>query len=228
MLKTISYDNFLSHYRPVENHINTNAAYDGCMFETYGDEAAYIQACKPENVWTLIDEDGELFIINGFHFVNRLGYFVANRVHKNNDSIHVELEESGKKTKASQIKKLVIDFLDTTKRHIDAYDQEGADNKQLFHKHSKAILKCIAKDLGYKPDSYDLRSNMSGVAGSGEITLHTNDLYIQFGQGCGSGLEILYRTCKNRKDYTGGTNNWLPFEALKNYESALKMFNNIR
>jgi hypothetical protein len=70
-------DEFLARFKPVPNHIDPNRGFDGCLFETFGDEFAYVQAQDPNLVWTVLDGDGQLSIASGFHFVNRLGYLVA-------------------------------------------------------------------------------------------------------------------------------------------------------
>lgn len=68
---------FWETYRPIQNTIDTNASFEGRMFETYGDELAFVKSQPEENVWTLCEEDGVTFISSGFHIVNRLGYFVT-------------------------------------------------------------------------------------------------------------------------------------------------------
>ena len=69
-------------YKPVKNHINKNASFDGCMFETYGSELKHVykigKKTEWRNVWTIIDGDsGDLYTIAGFHFVNRIGYLIT-------------------------------------------------------------------------------------------------------------------------------------------------------
>lgn len=92
------------------------------------------------------------------------------------------------------------------------YNEEG---KAAFHKEAKAVLKKVAKALGLTPADYDLRSNKAGIAVSGEVTLHTDKLYVQVSQSMmGNGKEVLYRTCEGRKDYTGGQNNFAAAGAL--------------
>ena len=53
------------------------------MFETFGADLELVRqahARDPHTIWTLIDCDGELYIGAGFHYVNRVGYFItANR-----------------------------------------------------------------------------------------------------------------------------------------------------
>lgn len=62
----------------VKNHLDSNAAYDGCMFETYGKELEFVKTMVAQNrVLTITDCDGQSIIGPGFHFVNRLGYLIT-------------------------------------------------------------------------------------------------------------------------------------------------------
>ena len=50
------------------------------MFETFGVELGYVLATadlKPNHVWTLVEGDGGTYVVNGYHLVNRIGYFVT-------------------------------------------------------------------------------------------------------------------------------------------------------
>ena len=40
----ISYEKWLAKYRPITNHLDTDAAFDGCMFETFGVEIEFVRA----------------------------------------------------------------------------------------------------------------------------------------------------------------------------------------
>ena len=101
----------------------------------------------------------------------------------------------------------VFDF-----RKSVAYDAEA---KRLFHSHAKSQLRHIATALGLEPGSYDLRSNQAGIAVSGEITLHGDRLYVQVSQSAmGHHSGVLFRTCKGRKDYVGGPNNFASLDLL--------------
>ena len=53
-------DDFLARFKPVPNPIDPNAGFDGCLFETFGDDLAYVQAQDPNLVWTVLDCDGQL------------------------------------------------------------------------------------------------------------------------------------------------------------------------
>jgi antirestriction protein ArdC len=93
-----------------------------------------------------------------------------------------------------------------------AYDE---DAKRDFHRQGEAVLKKLAAALGYRPGDYDLRHNHAGIAVSGEITLHSDRLYVQFHQTTlGPDQGFLWRTCDGRNDYTGGPNLWAKWEEL--------------
>jgi hypothetical protein len=83
-----------------------------------------------------------------------------------------------------------------------AYDTEG---KKLFHSEGRRAMKALADALGYDRSDFDLRCNQGGIAVSGEITIHSDEVYIQLSCN-GRGGEVLYRRCDGRRDYTGGRN----------------------
>jgi hypothetical protein len=91
-----------------------------------------------------------------------------------------------------------------------------AANKDAFHSEAKKRLRALAEALGFEKGSFDIRSNRGGNAVSGEITLHHDDLYIQASQPASASSErgLMIRTCKNRKDYTGGQNHFAPLSWL--------------
>ncbi len=73
-------------YGLLPNHIgdgsDTHCEIDGVnlSFATHGLEYEYVQLTAqtdPDNVWTLIEVDGCEIIIQGFHHVNRLCYFIT-------------------------------------------------------------------------------------------------------------------------------------------------------
>lgn len=95
------------------------------------------------------------------------------------------------------------------------------EEKEAFHREGKRVLRALAKALGLAPGTFNVRSNKGGIAVSGEVTLHADNFYLQISQSClGPGGEILLRTCKNQKDYTGGPNNFLPASALENIDKV--------
>ena len=89
--------------------------------------------------------------------------------------------------------------------------------KEAFHREYRKALKAFAKRLGLPEGSYEVRSNKGGPAVLGEVTLHADTLYMQVHRSfTGEGIQVLYRSCKGRKDYSGGCNNYMPVAALDN------------
>lgn len=76
---------FYSAYTPqlnqihLKNNVNNIEDYpfNGCMYETFGEEFDYVKNYPRQHVWTLIDEGDELVISSGLHYVNRIGYIIT-------------------------------------------------------------------------------------------------------------------------------------------------------
>lgn len=95
-----------------------------------------------------------------------------------------------------------------------AYNEE---QKSTFHRVAKQRLQQLARILEFNKECYDIRSNKGGIAVSGEVTLHHNHVYVQVAQSCaGPDHSIMIRTCKGRKDYTGGRNYFVPISYMDN------------
>lgn len=77
------YDVWWDTYRPIMNPLFKNpeeAPFNGAMFETFGQELDYVRNANKKHVWTYMSGDnGEDLIVAGFHFVNRLGYFITEK-----------------------------------------------------------------------------------------------------------------------------------------------------
>ena len=74
------FEDFLSTYKPIRNGLAPNASFGGRIFETFGSEyEAVRQAHEIDSrcIWTLLDCDGAEVIASGWHFVNRMGYFIC-------------------------------------------------------------------------------------------------------------------------------------------------------
>lgn len=84
-------------------------------------------------------------------------------------------------------------------------------NKREFRRLSMKLLRETRKLLGIEAD---VRFNPGGIAVSGDAILHGDTIYISYNADGICGLGILYRTCKGRKDYTGGKNNYFRFACL--------------
>lgn len=62
-------------YKPIKNHFRNDP--DETMFETYGEEVEFVQNYDPKYVWTYLDGDMSSLICAGYHYVNRLGYYIS-------------------------------------------------------------------------------------------------------------------------------------------------------
>lgn len=82
----LDYFDWQQEFKPIQDPDNEGDK----MFETYGEELATVQAAPANNVWTLIDGDnGETVVVNGFHFVNRIGYYITEKAFDPHDDIEV-------------------------------------------------------------------------------------------------------------------------------------------
>lgn len=112
---------------------------------------------------------------------------------------------------------------------VDAYSDAGTERKVTLHKSGRSWLRYVAEALGLEPGSYDVRSNMGGIAVSGEVTLHGESIYVQLSESClHPGISIMYRSCKGRKDYTGGSNNFQRLADLVDKENLDRFLSQCR
>lgn len=66
-------------FKPIQNHFEHNEE-DKILFETYGEELEFVKGHDNKKIWTLIDgNDGELYIIPGYHLIDRVHYFITER-----------------------------------------------------------------------------------------------------------------------------------------------------
>lgn len=90
----MDFDEWCDIYKPIQNHIDTNASFDGAMFETYGEEVEFVKSQDPAKIWTYGDgDDGEGHIWNGWHFVNRIGYFITEVPCPNDTEIQANMND---------------------------------------------------------------------------------------------------------------------------------------
>jgi hypothetical protein len=90
-----------------------------------------------------------------------------------------------------------------------------ATAKKLFQSEARRALRQLADALGYDKSDYDLRICAGGPAVGGEVILHSNEVYIQVT--CdGQGGDVLYRRCRDRRDYIGERNHVVAMRELTN------------
>lgn len=86
----MTWDEFEQRYKPMQNHLDDNAALDGHMYETYGPELLHIHTCISDRVWTYVEGgDGKPVLVNGYWLVNRLGYVVTELAHDEGEDLLV-------------------------------------------------------------------------------------------------------------------------------------------
>lgn len=61
-------------YKPIPNHLSKH---NELMFETYGEDIEYLKTVDGKYVWTWVDGDLSSFLVAGYAYVNRLGYYVT-------------------------------------------------------------------------------------------------------------------------------------------------------
>lgn len=105
------------------------------------------------------------------------------------------------------------DSLKLTQLHNEA--PYNSETKAAYLKLGTKLLRALARELQLPRGTYDVRTSEGGIAVPGECILHSDHLYLQI---CDSysapGPAIMYRTCKGRKDYSGGPNGWAPISQL--------------
>lgn len=87
---SMTFEEWMDKYKPIHNHLDSNASFQiqeedddsgkGIMFETYGMELEYVLSIansEPQRVWTYMDGDTGTFVGDGYHLVNRIGYFIT-------------------------------------------------------------------------------------------------------------------------------------------------------
>ncbi|MFP5043109.1 hypothetical protein [Parasediminibacterium sp. JCM 36343] len=109
-IENLTEDEFHKKFKRQKNQFDNNASFDGCLFETYGIELDYVyEMSKNSRVLTIIEGDEELeetfidssgveitetipnmYYASGFHFVNRMGYFVLDKPYENEFEVKVE------------------------------------------------------------------------------------------------------------------------------------------
>lgn len=98
------------------------------------------------------------------------------------------------------------------KEMCDLYGQCSYNdvNKARWKVLSVRFLKALRSELGIDAP---IRFNPGGIAVSGDAIMHGDQIYVSFN--ADTLKWILYRTCKGRKDYTGGPNHRYFFDQLR-------------
>ena len=91
----------------------------------------------------------------------------------------------------------------------------NSKTKAAYLKLGTKLLRALARELQLPRGTYDVRTSEGGIAVPGECILHSDHLYLQIWDSYSvPGPAIMYRTCKGRKDYSGGPNGWAEVSRL--------------
>lgn len=74
---TLTIEQFFERFKPITNPHTTDADFENRLFGIRGKEQEAVYKTDIYLVWTLLDSDGERFVVPGRYFVNREGYFIA-------------------------------------------------------------------------------------------------------------------------------------------------------
>lgn len=75
MSKFMTYDYWVDNFKPMPNHLVD----DTLHYETYGEEVEYVKLQDNHHIWTEVDGDSGTYIVAGYHFVNRINYYITNK-----------------------------------------------------------------------------------------------------------------------------------------------------
>ena len=80
MSKFMTYDYWVDNFKPIKNTVSKYPDDSLIHFETYGDEVDFVKAqyeINPKTIWTEVDGDEGTYIVAGYHFVNRINYYIT-------------------------------------------------------------------------------------------------------------------------------------------------------
>lgn len=74
MSKFYTYSSWADTFKPIKNSF---VKYDSLTFETYGEEVEFVQKADNKYIWTEVDGDSGTYIVAGYHWVNRIHYYIT-------------------------------------------------------------------------------------------------------------------------------------------------------
>jgi hypothetical protein len=77
MSKFYTYGGWEETFKPIKNTISKYPDESLIHFETYGEEVDFVKAQDPKHIWTEVDGDEGTYIVAGWHFVNRIHYYIT-------------------------------------------------------------------------------------------------------------------------------------------------------
>lgn len=87
---SLTWQEFEEQFKPIPNHFHENDPY--LHFETYGEEDEFVRTfIDQKRVWTYTDIGNGSVVCEGYHWVNRLGYFITEIPWEDDTSYEVDL-----------------------------------------------------------------------------------------------------------------------------------------
>ena len=80
MSKFMTYDYWETNFKPIKNTVSKYPDDSLIHFETYGDEVEFVKQAyekNPNTIWTEVDGDSGTYIVAGYHYVNRIHYYIT-------------------------------------------------------------------------------------------------------------------------------------------------------
>ena len=77
------WDEWAKKFKPIKNHLSKDP--DEKMYETYGEEVEFVQKADNRYIWTYLQGDESDLVCAGYHYVNRLGYYISEIPWENED-----------------------------------------------------------------------------------------------------------------------------------------------
>lgn len=87
---SLTWEEFDNQFKVMSNHLSKDENLQ--MFETYDDELEYVKTIPDNRVWTYVDTDGGSATYNGFHYVNRIGYFITELPAEDDTDYEIDLQ----------------------------------------------------------------------------------------------------------------------------------------
>lgn len=72
---SLTWSEFEEQFKPIKNSFRKHS--EDFMYETYGEELDFVRSAPENTIWTYSQIDYGFVISEGYHFVNRLGYYVT-------------------------------------------------------------------------------------------------------------------------------------------------------
>ncbi|NWF38468.1 hypothetical protein F3F96_04905 [Mariprofundus sp. NF] len=78
---TLHEDAFYEFFRPYRHPQSSCDIWGGIGLETFGEDLKLVKSLPAAHLWTVVDGDGDQWILPGIHCVNRICYLVTEVAH---------------------------------------------------------------------------------------------------------------------------------------------------